>query len=269
MRVLFTMLDNDHDKKISKNDMELFFINPEGCNFLKVKEVWVAEQHNLQDLYERIRAHLQNEKINLKDLFNGQDKEGTSKISFEELKKVFQNVRMPLNNEEMNYFYETIQKDKENKMDYNNLLEKINPSEEKKFVNTIKIEKNAVKWEAKAREIHKKYKEIIQKAEILAKEKRSLEEIVAKDTKQKQIFELQKKIESLENVIHERDAFIRKKLAPTNSSELVGLKKNYEKEKEELNQVIESKNQEIKAFKSELDLILSEMEKMKKKKSIS
>ena len=125
------------------------------------------------------------------------------------------------------------------------------------------------KWEAKARSIYAKYKEAKEDLEKSERQKKELEykmQTICKDPKQKQIFELQRRIEILEGVVNERDAYIRKTLGNTNELEMTVLKRNVEIEKAELMQMIANKNKEILMFKSELDAVLSSMNKLRKKK---
>eukprot|EP01022_Parablepharisma_sp_SALTPOND_P034766 TRINITY_DN928_c9_g1_i1.p1 TRINITY_DN928_c9_g1~~TRINITY_DN928_c9_g1_i1.p1 ORF type:complete len:1496 (+),score=303.56 TRINITY_DN928_c9_g1_i1:11008-15495(+) len=126
------------------------------------------------------------------------------------------------------------------------------------------------RWETKARMLYTKYKEMREALERSEKGKKDLEykiQTICRDPKQKQILELQRKIESLEGVVRERDVYIRKTLGGTGELQMTMLRKNIEMEKAELLQIIANKNKEILMFKAELDAVLSAMERLRKKKS--
>lgn len=135
------------------------------------------------------------------------------------------------------------------------------------FSKTAKIEE---KWESKARNLYSKLKEMKDLLEKSESQKKDLEykiQTICKDPKQKQILELQRKIESLETIVKERDSYIRKTMGGTGELQMTIMKRNSELEKAELLQVIANKNKEIFMFKSELDAVLASMEKLRKKKS--
>ena len=124
------------------------------------------------------------------------------------------------------------------------------------------------KWEMKARSIYAKYKETNNNLENMKRQNKIFQsklKTIYKDPKYAHILALNKKIETLEEVIRERDQYIRKTLGGANEVEMATLKRNTESEKEELVKIIEEKNKEILMFKRELDAVLLAMERMKAK----
>ena len=84
-RVLFSMLDSDHDKIISKNDIEAYFANPDNLSKKPVKEVWIEEapRVNIELLFNKITTFIQKSNTNLTELFKMNDKEKNSIVGFE------------------------------------------------------------------------------------------------------------------------------------------------------------------------------------------
>lgn len=128
--------------------------------------------------------------------------------------------------------------------------------------------KNNDKWEAKARTLYAKYKEANNNLESMKQHNRDLQsklKTIYRDPKYAQIVSLHRKIDTLEEVIRERDVYIRKTLGGANEAEMATLRQNAETEKAELLKTIEDKDGEILMFKKELDSVLVAMERMKAK----
>ena len=130
----------------------------------------------------------------------------------------------------MKCLFNSLQKSNENTIILNVFLEK---------VRIIEDVKKGINWEEEANNLRNKLEEMKQNSENNEKEKKNLLLKLAKETsyksesKQLKLFELQNRIETLEGVIHERDAYIRRKLDTNKTNEIENLRKKSEIEKEE------------------------------------
>ena len=278
MTVIFHMLSDKG--MVSKKILSEFFMDPD--KFCKrpftahIKEAWneTATKTPLETIYQKIISYAHSHDIDLESIFKSNDSSQTGMLTFEQFAKACGEAMLPVTTENLRAVYESLQYSLDNKIDYTDFLQRINaPLDNGERMKPMQNERVKAelknKWEVKAKAIFVKYKEMLEKQENWGKEKRALEykiETVSKDPKQKQILELQRKIEVLENLVRERDAYMRKTLGNSGNLEMNIMKKNLELEKAELLQVIANKNKEIMMFKNELDSVLEVMQKLKKKK---
>jgi hypothetical protein len=243
----------------------------------------------LSELHRRMVAYAQKEKLDLEKAFRFHDYAHNGLINFETFAKVCQESRLPLDAFELRSVFEALQERGSHTINYAGLLEKLHDiallhNEVKDDVEEAALDEVSIRnLKFKVTQLAQENAELRKQLHARAKEATGneagietryaeLEEMerkvtaLIKDPKQRQIYDLHRKVEMLEGVVRERDTYIRKALTSTGGLELSLMKKNSELEKAELRQVIATKNKEIQSFKNELDTILAEMQKLKRRK---
>ncbi len=295
--MLFHVLSDRKGRSVPKQALEEFLLYPDKRT-PSVREAWndtVAQNSaapGLENCYRKVAGQITRQKIDLEAEFRLLDPDQSGMITFDTLARVCSEAGLALATTELRAIFDSLQYGKDaSTIDYNDFVQNVllnsraeageeGGAELKSRLDQSERENAGLrqvlaktvsggKWEDKARTLHVKCKELSGMCDTLGREKRDLEykiQTITKDPKQRQILELQKKIEALESVVKERDTYIRKTIGEAENVELNAERKTAELEKGQLLQLIVSKNKEIMMFKSELDSVLEAMEKLKRKR---
>jgi len=104
LRVLFNILDKRKEQRVETRKLIEFIKNPSNLP----KTIKAEEVNEVEELYERIRQHIQREKINLKKVFQFSDHKHNQLLDFEVFNKAIRNAKIPLNYFEIRTVFDSL-----------------------------------------------------------------------------------------------------------------------------------------------------------------